>query len=264
MIEKIPAAEHVVAFRVSGSITAEDVTSASEAIRSSITAHERVSLYTEVEGTTRYTLEGFFKDLIEGLNRLNDLGKIYRIAVVTEKGWIAAMARVEGLVFAFIDVRVFSMEDKKKALAWASEAPPVKAAEAAVSPGIHLIQTTNDAVLAYEIDGRVTDADANTIAAALKEAFGRHEKVDVLARINTYAGFDLVALLNDELVKMQFKALSKVGKYAVIGAKPWMRNLLELANPLIGPEIRIFDPEDEQSAWQWIGAQPALLPASGE
>ena len=52
---------------------------------------------------------------------------------------------------------------------------------------------------------------------------------------------------------------SKIDKYAVIGPKPWIRNLLELFNPLVSTEIRTFDASEEDAAWEWVGARQALL-----
>jgi hypothetical protein len=39
-----------------------------------------------------------------------------------------------------------------------------------------------------------------------------------------------------------------------------MRNLAELMGGVIGPEVRVFDAAEERQAWEWVGAQQALLP----
>jgi hypothetical protein len=38
-----------------------------------------------------------------------------------------------------------------------------------------------------------------------------------------------------------------------------MRNLLELVAGIVSTEIRVFDMADEADAWEWVGAQQALL-----
>ena len=78
--------------------------------------------------------------------------------------------------------------------------------------------------------------------------------------MKNFNGFDLLALLDDDYIRLKLKASSKVGKYALIGAKSWMRNLVELVDPLIGTEIRTFEATEEDAAWEWIGARQALLP----
>jgi hypothetical protein len=69
----------------------------------------------------------------------------------------------------------------------------------------------------------------------------------------------LFAVLSDDLFRLKYKTLSNVERYAVVGPKPWMRNFLELINPLISPSIRVFDESEEAAAWEWVGAQQALL-----
>jgi hypothetical protein len=35
--------------------------------------------------------------------------------------------------------------------------------------------------------------------------------------------------------------------------------MLELVDPLMSTEIRTFDASEEATAWEWVGAQQALL-----
>ena len=81
----------------------------------------------------------------------------------------------------------------------------------------------------------------------------------MLGKLNGFSGFDLLALFEDEYIKLKFKSMPKVEKYAVIGAPGWMRNFLELFSPLLSIKVRIFDPAEEAAAWEWVGAQQALL-----
>ena len=178
---------------------------------------------------------------------------------MTDKGWIATMARVEGLVFSSIDVRVFEPAERAKALAWASEKPePLPKPEDAPA-SVHFLQTTNENVFAYEVNGRLREKDIKAAVAQMKPYLEREGKFNVLARMKDFGGFDLLAALDDDLVKTKYKALSKVDKYAIIGAKAWMRNFLELVSGLFSAQIRFFDPEEEHAAWEWVGAEQALL-----
>jgi len=93
----------------------------------------------------------------------------------------------------------------------------------------------------------------------LKPFFERDGKINVLARMKNYEGFDLMAALNDDLVWLKFKAFSKVDKYAVVGASNWMRNFLELVSPIFGMKVKVFEASEEHAAWEWVGAEQALL-----
>lgn len=259
MIEILESPKHLIAMKISGSVTAEDIDKAYKATNEALSTNERVSFFAEVDDSMGLTIEGALKDLWNGIGQLGRLGKYYRAAVVTDKGWIATMARVEGLVFSSIDVRVFDPAERLKALAWASEAPePLPKPEDAPA-SVHILHTTSENVFAWEVNGRVREKDVKAAVAAMKPYLEREGKFNVLVRLKDFGGFDLLSALDDELMKTKYKAISKVEKYAIIGAKPWMRNLVELVSGLFSTKIRFFDAEEEHAAWEWVGAEQALL-----
>jgi hypothetical protein len=256
MIEILKSPKHLVAMRLSGDITAADVAKAYEATREALKDNDRISFYAEIDRSVNLTIEGLVKDAVEGIGQICKLSRYYRAAVVTDRGWIAAVSRAEGVLFCSIDIRVFDPKESDKALAWASEKPkPIKQP----APSIHLIQTTKKTVFAYEVDGPIRDSDVKTAVRGLNDAFKGHKKINVLARMKNWAGFEFGSIFSDGLFRMKYSALSKVDKYAVVGARPWMRNLLELVNPLFSTKVRVFDASEEDAAWEWVGAQQALL-----
>ncbi len=259
MIEILESPKHLIAMKISGSVTADDIEKAYNLTNERLKENERISFFGEIDPSMNLTFEGLVKDFVTSLSQFGNLHKYYRVAVVTDKGWIGALARVEGLVFSSIDVRVFGLEDRNKAFAWSSEAPAPLPKPEVPQPSVHFLQTTSDNVFAYEVNGRLREKDIKNAIDAFMPVLKKHEKVNVLARLKNFSGFDLTALLDDELVKMKYKAVSKVERYAVIGAKPWMRNLIELLSPLFSTEVRFFDPEEEDAAWAWVGATQALL-----
>src|SRR5215468_10473644 len=155
MIEILESPKHLVAMKLSGSLTADDITKAYKATEDALKNNERISFFAEVEDSMSLTLEGLAKDLFEGLGQIGKLSRYYRAAVVTDKGWLGAIARVEGLVFCSIDVRVFSRDDRDKAFSWASETPGPLPKREEPAPSIHFLQTTNDNVFAYQVNGRL-------------------------------------------------------------------------------------------------------------
>src|SRR5687768_8200017 len=259
MIEILDSPKHLVALKLSGALTADDVSKAYKATDEALKENERISFFGEIDESMNLTFQGLAKDLVTGLGQLGKLSKYYRAAVVTDKGWIGALARVEGLVFSSIDVRVFGVNERDKAFAWASETPAPLPKPEEPKPAIHFIQTTSENVFAYEVNGRLREKDIKSAVGTLRPYLEREGKINVLARLTDFHGFDLTALFDDDLAKLKYRALSKVERYAVVGAKPWMRNFLELLAPLFSTQIRIFDLSDEAAAWEWVGAQQALL-----
>ena len=259
MLEILDSPKHLVAMKLSGSVTADDVERAYKATDETLKSNERISFFAEIDDSMGLTIEGALKDLFKGFSQFGKLSKYYRAAVVTDKGWIGGLARVEGLVFSSIDVKVFGLEERNKAFAWASEAPEPLPKPEVPEASVRFIQTTSDNVVAYEVDGRLREKDIKYAVEAVKPYLEREGKVNVLARLKNFNGFDLTAVFDDDLAKLKYKALSKVDKYAVVGAKPWMRNFLELLSPLFSVQIKVFEASEEAVAWEWVGAQQALL-----
>src|SRR5215204_425966 len=123
MLEILESQKHLIAIRLSGELTAADVTQAYKATDEALKQNDRISFFAEVDPSMKLTFEGLLKDLVEGVGQFGKLGRYYRAALVTDKGWLASMARIEGIVFSSIDFRVFAPADRDKAFAWASETP---------------------------------------------------------------------------------------------------------------------------------------------
>ena len=87
MIEILESPKHLIAMKISGSVTAADIDKAYKATDEALKANERVSFFAEVDDSMGLTIEGALKDLWNGIGQLGRLGKYYRAAVVTDKGW---------------------------------------------------------------------------------------------------------------------------------------------------------------------------------
>jgi len=264
MLEILESPKPLVAFRLSKELTAEDVDKSTKALTDALKDQERVNIFAEIDGSLKLTLEGLARDVANSVSNFGLRRKIYRLAVVSDSEVYKFLLRVEGLLFSSIEMRVFAPEDRKEALAWTSKEPEPLPKPEPPKQALRMLQTTNESVFAYDVDGRLTEKDIENVVRELKTIYEREEKVNILGRLTNYKGFDVSALLNDDLYRFQFQTFSKVDKYALIGAPAWMRNLLELVDPALRPKIKVFEPEDEQAAWDWVGASQALLTGSSE
>lgn len=262
MLEILDGPKYLVAFRLSNELKAEDVDKSTKALTDALKDRERINIFTEIDGSVALTLEGLWKDLINSVSNFELRKKINRLAVVSGSDIYSFLLRVEGLVFSSIEMRVFRPEQRDEAFAWAAKEPEPLPKPEPPKQAIHFLQTTSENVFAYEIDGRVTEQDIKDAVEELKSKLSGSEKINILVRMKNFKGFDLAALLNDDLYRVKYRSLSQVERYAVVGAPTWMRNLLELIDPALKLKIQVFDAEDENAAWQWIGASQSLLASS--
>ena len=75
MIEILESPKHLVAMRISGGMTAEDVSKAYKATEDALSGNERISFFAEVDPSMKLTFEGLAKDLAEGIRRMGRMSK---------------------------------------------------------------------------------------------------------------------------------------------------------------------------------------------
>lgn len=260
MIKILDAPKHLLAVRVSGELTGEDVKTLHSKKDELLKDNDRISFYAEYDNTASYTLESILRDLYESFSQITEIPRYYRAAVVADKGWLTTLSRIEGVFFSSIDIRVFGLNESEKAMAWASEEPTPRPEPEMPDASLHFMSTSDPNVLAFTINGRLREQDFKLAAKALDAFLEREGELRVLGRMSGYTGFDLLSLIDEYLIKLKYRSVTKVAKYAVIGPKPWMRNLVELAGGMVPTEIRTFADEEEGEAWAWVGAEQSVLP----
>lgn len=101
------------------------------------------------------------------------------------------------------------------------------------------------------------DDDAEALAKFMNAAFDRHEeKVDMLLDLSGFTGSDWDSLLDGDVLKSRFRALSEVRRYAVVGAPERAQKMISFMDQFISVEARAFDKADEESAWRFVGETP--------
>ena len=105
---------NVVAYRVGGKVTEEEMNSVLSIFKEKIQADEKLSIYQEITSVGGAE----FDAIIEKLKFFREFGlsNFNRIAVVTHKEWMHKIIDLEGKLFKKFDMRGFSIDDKVKAL----------------------------------------------------------------------------------------------------------------------------------------------------
>ncbi|HSP57989.1 MAG TPA: STAS/SEC14 domain-containing protein [Halomonas sp.] len=114
-------ANHVVAMKAGGVVTAHELQRAIDAIETAKRAHPRVSLVVEIDNLRFMTLTALLRDIGYGLTQLGDLERYHRAAVVTDQEWIKQIAHLEERLFKAVEIRTFSRREHVAAMAWAGE-----------------------------------------------------------------------------------------------------------------------------------------------
>ncbi|WP_192036382.1 STAS/SEC14 domain-containing protein [Halomonas sp. YLGW01] len=132
MIELLPpGADHVIALRASGQVSADDLQQAIDAIEALKKTQSRVSLYAEIDEMRWMTLTAILRDLGYGLTQIGDIAHYHRAAVVTDRHWVRPLAKLESRLFKPLEVRVFGTHHKDAAKEWVRQLPQAAAPDRA-------------------------------------------------------------------------------------------------------------------------------------
>jgi hypothetical protein len=129
-----------------------------------------------------------------------------------------------------------------------------------VTPSVVEIATDNPAVHAFEIRGGTRAEDIRAMARHMEWVFDEADKagggVSMLLRMRDYDMGDAYRSASFETLKAQMRSPWHIERYAVIGAPPAARAMIETMAPLMPVDARTFEPEQEAEAWAFVGASP--------
>ena len=123
-------------------------------------------------------------------------------------------------------------------------------------PAIRRIETNRDALFAIDVVGDVSPADAENLFGLLEAAYALHPRVDVLVRLTDEESVDWANISQDTLRQGVADAMEHVVRCAVIGEPGWASLVAGVFPKALPFELRRFDVDDEEAAWQWLGARP--------
>lgn len=106
--------ENVVAYRLDGKISEEEMRSVISLFREKIDQGEPLVVYQEIVGFGGVEVDA----MAEKLKFFRDVGLAHfsKVAVVTHRKWIHKLVDLEGRLFKHIDMRGFPMEKKTEAI----------------------------------------------------------------------------------------------------------------------------------------------------
>ena len=263
MSEQLDAPDHVLASRLSGTMSGEDIERYRKHLHEKLKKHERIGVCLDFTGLSDMEGEALSRGLRADLDFLAHLGRFGRLAFVSEKQWPHAVIGWTESLLHGEEAKVFTPEQRDQALGWAAEVQNEaqdkvqnKGPAALAKPSIRTFPTTEAHVLGFEWNGTV---DREALKPALDEITAfleQHEKVRLLNRVKQF-GFNPNVFFQSGLLSMKLAAIQKVERYAIVGAPGWIEKAVGAINPLFPDmDVRTFSAEKETEAWEWLGAKP--------
>lgn len=235
-----------------GVVERRDVEAMERALAPALAGDGPLGLIVRAEGWSDITAGAMAEDARFELAQLARWSKIAKLAVVSDLQAFAALMKWIDPLLPMIEMRSFPASEIAAAQHFASDLPAAPAASG--HGGIRLLADGTDGVLAYEIDGRITQADVDRALAPLEAQMAGEAKINLLVRFEDFDGFDPAILMNGALMGSKLAAITRLRRHAVVGAPGWMRTLAGSLASAMPFEMKMFDRTDDAAAWEWLRA----------
>lgn len=117
----LSTADHVLAASVDGKVDTDDIRALYARLDEKLKKHGSVAIMLDITGFSDATRDAIDADIRHELSLLGDLDQFRRMALVTDKEWVAYMAEWVSSIIPTLDIRMFASGKEKAALKWAAE-----------------------------------------------------------------------------------------------------------------------------------------------
>ena len=128
MHEFITSPDDVLALKISGTITGEDLDSIMDRTEEIMAKHDKIHVYVETHGIEGMQPSALPHHMSRAFPMFGKLDRFGRVAVVSDQAWMRVGTRLESAMLPNISYRVCEPEERDEALAWALGKETVAAA----------------------------------------------------------------------------------------------------------------------------------------
>lgn len=123
----IDSPSDVLAIKISGTITGEDLNAIMDLTEAALARPGKLHMFVETEGIGGLQLSALPHHMSRALPLFGKLDRFGRVAVVADQAWMRAGSRLESALLPGISYRVVGPEERDEALAWVLAREPAAA-----------------------------------------------------------------------------------------------------------------------------------------
>jgi hypothetical protein len=115
-----------------------------------------------------------------------------------------------------------------------------------------ILPESTDTCIGFKISGEVNAEDYDTLLPKLDAAIAAHGKINLLAVLEDYEGFDGIkaAKADFQFGTHQYR---QVEKAAFVSDKKWMERVVKIMDPFTRrTKEKNFEPDQIEQAWAWV------------
>ena len=119
MHEFLKSPEDVLAIKLTGTITGEDLDAIMDRTDAIMAKHDKIHVYCETSGIYGMQLSARPHHMSRAFPLFGKLDRFGRVAVVSDQAWMRVGTRLESAMLPNISYRVCEPDERDEALAWA-------------------------------------------------------------------------------------------------------------------------------------------------
>ena len=118
---------------------------------------------------------------------------------------------------------------------------------------IQLKEENGGKIIVVRVSGKLVNEDYEKLLPEFERLSCASEKLRILYEMSDFHGWDLGALYEGAVLKIQhFDLIKNIERCAMVGDKKWQEVMTALCKPFTKSEIRYFDLNDIASARKWL------------
>lgn len=118
-----------------------------------------------------------------------------------------------------------------------------------------ILPESEGGTLAIKASGKLVHEDYAALKPELEKRIAEHGKLSVLFDIADFEGWSLHGAWDDFAMGMQH--IGDFERIAVVGDAKWQEFAINLADALMRADVRFFQKEKRQQAWDWTKGAPS-------
>ena len=232
-----------------GTITDKQVQSFYADLWPAIADAKKIGMVLDLSEFSDMTGRAILEDLGHEAAALPQLHRFPRVAILTDKQWVRTIERFMDPILPMTKMACFDPSDHDAAREFARD---FSDPEQPKGKGLEIIETQIEGVLAFELDGYMTENQAASIAEIVQKKVDAKEPFDALARIKRFGGFDPHVLVQKDFIQMKLGAAKHMRRYAIVTDERWVSPMVGIARAVTQIDIEVFPEAKEDAAWDWL------------
>lgn len=124
---------------------------------------------------------------------------------------------------------------------------------------INHLQMSDDTVLAFEFTGIVTRHNLQPVVDTILPLVRGAGRYSLVLIFRGQSGRESNLKFDATMISRELGALSNLERVAIVGKNVFADRLLAALGPILPLDIQLFDDEDTEDPWMYVGARPILV-----